>query len=221
MDGTIPAEDLATYTDYLIKGDRTHCLNFITDYLGENSGFIQLYEEVLKKSLYNIGSMWEYNKITVATEHLATSITEFLLNNLYEEITSSDKNGKKIIVACTEKEEHQVGGKMVADVFEYHGWETYFLGANTTTIELITFIDSIQPELLALSISVYFNLANLEKTIALVQKKFPDLQIIIGGQAFTHGGQEIFKKYSNLYFIPDLYTLELFIKTRITSKEHA
>jgi methanogenic corrinoid protein MtbC1 len=203
---------LNEFIDSLIKGDRKTCLKYVADYINENPDYLKLYEEVFKKSLYEVGEMWEYNKITVATEHLATSITESLLNHIYTDMKFLNNTGKRIIVACTEKEEHQVGIKMVADVFESNGWETFFLGANIPAGELILFIDSIKPDLLALSLSIYFNLPNLEKMVKLIRERFPDLPIIIGGQAFRYGGKDILLNYDNVKFIPDLYSLELFIK---------
>ena len=35
--------------------------------------------------------MWKYNKITVAVEHMATNITEGLMNELSPEINGSSK----------------------------------------------------------------------------------------------------------------------------------
>jgi methanogenic corrinoid protein MtbC1 len=210
-----PNTELKKYIDSLIKGEYNACLKYMKEYINTNSNIIQLYEEVLKKSLYVVGSMWEYNKITVATEHLATSITETLLNHIYENIYSSKKIGKKIILACTEKEEHRVGIRMVADIFENCGWETFFLGTNLPANELIKFIKDNQPDLIALSLSVYYNLFNLEKIVKMIRAYFPELPIIIGGQAFRHGGQDNLLKVNDVVFISDLYSLELFVKNKI------
>jgi hypothetical protein len=48
--------------------------------------------------------------------------------------------------------------------------------------------------------------------VKLIRERFPDLPIIIGGQAFRYGGKDILLNYDNVKFIPDLYSLELFIK---------
>ena len=153
----------------------------------------------------------EYNKITVATEHLATSITESILNSINKDAASPDKAVKKIILSCVEKEEHKIGIRMVADLFENNGWDTFYLGANMPVNELITFIESIRPDLLALSLSVYFNLFNLENMLFMIRTIFPDLPVVVGGQAFSHGGKEFLLKFNDVTFIPDLYSLEIFI----------
>lgn len=54
-----------------------------------------LYENIIKKSLYEVGELWESNKITVATEHLASAIVEAILNELYFTIVGGKKNIKE------------------------------------------------------------------------------------------------------------------------------
>jgi hypothetical protein len=42
-----------------------------------------LYKDLFQKSLYRVGEVWEFNRISVAREHLATAITEGFLNLIY------------------------------------------------------------------------------------------------------------------------------------------
>lgn len=204
--------ELDEYINYLIKGNGKECLNYVKKYLEQYPDFIRLYEEVLKKSLYIVGEMWEYNRITVATEHLATSITGLLLNHVYEHIIPGGAAGKKIILATTENEEHQVGIRMVADVFEKHKWEAYYLGANMPARELMTFIKAMEPDMVAISLSLYFNISNLENMIFMIRSAYPELPVIAGGQAFMFGGMERLFKFNNVTYIPDLYSLEMYIE---------
>lgn len=199
------------YLQNLLKGNRSNCSVVARQYLAKNPSIKDLYEEIFKVSLYEIGRLWETNQITVATEHLTTAITEGILNELFEQIISGKKYNKKVVVACVEGEQHQVGVKMVADVFEMKGWESFFLGTGIPTNELIKFISETQPDLLAISMSVYFSFANLLKMLEIVRAKFPDLQIIVGGQAFTRITDDVFQRLGNVVLLTDLYLLEKYI----------
>ena len=88
---------------------------------------------------------------------------------------------KKVVLACTVGEEHQVGIKMVGDVFESHGWENYFLGAGTPTGELKKFLGEVGADILALSLSVYFNYSSFRKMVEEIHRDFPGLIILAGG----------------------------------------
>jgi MerR family transcriptional regulator, light-induced transcriptional regulator len=129
------------YLQNLLTGNRANCSAIAKQYLAQNPSIQDLYEEVFKVALYEVGHLWETNKITVATEHMATAITEGILNELYESLIPQKIYNKKVVVACVENEQHQVGIKMVADIFEMKGWESFFLGTGIPITELIKFIE--------------------------------------------------------------------------------
>lgn len=201
------------FLNALILGNHSVCSELVHTYLTSQISIKALYEKIIKKSLYDIGDLWEYNKISVATEHMASAIVESILNQLYFELISKEKKNKTVVTTCVENEFHQIGIKMISDIFEMNGWNALFLGSNTPTSELISFIKSKNPDLLALSLSLYFNLPGLEKTIQKVRKEFPELPILVGGQAFLHDGQDVLLKYENVVFRPDLDSAELYLKT--------
>jgi MerR family transcriptional regulator, light-induced transcriptional regulator len=199
------------YLQNLLKGNRANCSAIAHEYLAQNNSPIDLYEEVFKVALYEVGRLWENNKITVATEHLATAITEGILNELFEQIISGKKYNKKVVVACVENEQHQVGIKMVADIFELKGWESFFLGTGIPTSELVKYLHQTQPDLLAISLSVYFNFTNLLKMLEIIKVEVPDLQIILGGQAISRLANEALTRLENVIILSDLYMLDKFI----------
>ena len=198
------------FFDSLLVGNRRECKNVMNDFRKSNLSIIILYEEVFKKSLYRIGEMWEYNKISVAVEHMATSITEGLMNELLPEIISLERTNKKIVISSVENEEHQVGGKMVADIFEKNSWDTHYLGANTPTVELVRFCDAVKPDLICLSLSVYANLQFLLKEITAI-RALTNVPIIIGGQALIRVGVEVSEKFSNISYLENLEAVEDYI----------
>jgi len=200
------------FLDLLLKGNHSSCSELVRKYLNDKITINELYEDVFKKALYDIGELWEYNKISVATEHLSSAIVEGLLNELYVNIVCDNKVNKTVVVACVENEFHQIGIKMISDLFEMNGWNSYFLGANTPTKELIDFMKTVKPDLLALSLSIYFHFPILENMIDAIRKDFPEMPILVGGQAFRHGGKIILEKYENVIYKQDLTSTELFIK---------
>ncbi|MFW5786583.1 MAG: cobalamin B12-binding domain-containing protein, partial [bacterium] len=188
----------------LLAGNRKRCAEIVEEYRTEYPGVIDLYEKLFKPALYEVGSLWERNLISVATEHLATALVGALLNDLYDQILPEAYNGRTVVASCVEGEAHQVGIKMVADVFEMHGWRSFFLGADVPTNELLTFAGEVEADLIALSLSVYFHVPKLETMLKLLRRAFPDLPIVIGGQAFRHGGGELLDRYPNTAYLPDL-----------------
>ncbi len=200
------------FLENILAGNRTACSDITKHYLSINPSIKDLYEELFKTALYKVGQLWETNQISVATEHLATAITEGILNELFEKIISKKRYQKTVVLACVENELHQVGIKMVADIFEKNGWDSFFLGNGFPTGELLRYIREAKPDLLALSLSVNFNLPNLLEMLARIRSEFPELPLLLGGQAIHHLKTQDLPE--NCIVFSDLYQLESYIKTR-------
>ncbi|MGA2228820.1 MAG: cobalamin-dependent protein [Syntrophobacteraceae bacterium] len=196
------------YLNTLITGDRKKCLNMVQDLLDRDVDIYDLYVNLFQQAMYEVGELWEMNRISVAVEHLATSITESLLGLVYPRIFGADHSGRKAVIACVVNEYHQIGGKMVADIFELHGWDGYFLGANAPPEELLRLIDDKKPDLIGLSLAISSNLDNLCNVVEMVRTTFGELPILVGGQAFRWGGTESVSRYAGVAYISSLRDLE-------------
>ncbi len=199
------------YFNSLVKGAKNNCAAIFDEVLHKNVPIENIYTQLFQRSLYQIGEYWEMNRISVATEHMATAITESLMIRLQPQLFSTERTGKKAVIACVANEYHQVGAKMVADIFEMNGWDGYFIGANTPLAELIRFLESKNPDLIGLSLSIYFNLPELKKTVANIRRHFPDMPVMVGGQAFRWGGTEITRQFNNIKYLSDAEILKKFI----------
>lgn len=197
------------FLENLLQGNRAACAELTRTFMFANSSIEAVYEDLFKPALYSVGLLWERNQISVASEHMATAIVEGIMNGLFEQLVVGKRNNHSVVLACVENEKHQVGIKMVGDIFEKKGWDSYFLGAGIPTNELIRFIQQAQPTLLAISLSVYFNLPNLLDMLTRIRESFPELPIIIGGQAGILLKPEIVPE--SCVVLTNLYTLEDYI----------
>jgi methanogenic corrinoid protein MtbC1 len=200
------------YLDGLLANDRQQCRLSFEQWLESDAGLRSLYEDLVRRSLYEVGDLWERGRISVATEHLATAVTESLLNLAYPRLFAQPRMGKSAVVACVANEYHQIGGKMVADLFELNGWRGYFLGANTPVRDVKELIAEKRPDVVALSVAVAFNLDTLVTVAAEIRAAFPELPILVGGQAFRWGGRERVERLSGVRFLASLDELEAWIK---------
>ena len=195
----------------LLAGDHKASSGLIKILLAAKVPPAEIYESLLKPAMYRIGELWDENKISVATEHMASAIVESLLNEIYLSLTVSEKSDKKVIVTCLENEHHQIGARMVSDLFELKGWNVLFLGANTPKKDLLGFIHAIRPNLVCISLSIYFHLPTLQSTLEDIREQFSDLSVLTGGQAFTRGGKESISQYEKVHYLPDLPSLENYL----------
>ena len=192
----------------LLAGDRAQCRTIFQSWLDADVDLRVLYQERMQPALYDIGNLWEQGQISVATEHLASAITEGLLNLVYPRLFEQARNGKSVVVACVANEYHQIGGKMVADLFSMNGWRAEFLGANNPVQALLDLIRDKRPEAVVLSLAIQFNLERLVQTVATLRAAYPGLPILVGGQAFQWGGQERFQEMADVHYLASLQDLQ-------------
>ncbi|MCX7108772.1 MAG: cobalamin-dependent protein [Proteobacteria bacterium] len=199
------------YLNALIAGDQRQCQEIFEAWFAANPDLCTLYDGLVQRSLYEVGELWERNQISVATEHLATAISEGLMNLVYPRLFKLPRVGKSAVVACSANEYHQIGGKMVADIFEANGWRGYFLGASTSPQELLELIQGKRPDVVALSVAVHANLDALLGLTETIRGAFADLPILVGGQAFLSGGRERAEQIAGVHYLASLAELEAWV----------
>ncbi|MFW6064917.1 MAG: cobalamin B12-binding domain-containing protein [Candidatus Natronoplasma sp.] len=206
--GIIDEETYQEYLERLLEGDKEGCTEIVESLLDEDIDIEDLYTDLIQRSMYEVGELWESGDISVATEHLATSITERILTLVYPKILSSTRKGKSVIIACVANEYHQIGGRMIADIFEMAGWDSYFVGADTPIQDLLDLIEEKQPDVVGFSLAIYFNLPELLEFIEKVREEHSDVKILVGGQAFSSGGSEVLDDYENTEYISSINELK-------------
>ncbi|NCC28915.1 MAG: hypothetical protein EOM22_12435 [Gammaproteobacteria bacterium] len=184
----VAGEDLERYLQALIAGDSTSCAHLVDKALAAGIPVPGVYEGLMKPALYRIGELWARNQVSVACEHLATTITEGLLNRVYPSIVHARHCGRKVVLATVEDELHQVGLKMVGDLFEMHGWDARLMLAGASIDCLLESIERERPDVVGLSFSVDFHVDALKGMLRRIRAAYPELPILIGGQGLAHGG---------------------------------
>ena len=208
MNTKIPSQIYQDYLTALLSGDRTSCTIIVRDLQSSGLDIRDLFINLFQRSLYDLGELWEHHRISVAVEHLASSITERLMSMVEIDTFSAPHGDHSVIIACIADEYHQIGARMVSDIFELHGWNTHFLGANTPVKDLIAMIHKRKPDLIVVSVSVYFNIPNLLSALTELRTSFPKIPILAGGQAFRWGGVQLLSRYENIRYISDIIELE-------------
>ncbi|MBN1167847.1 MAG: cobalamin-dependent protein [Methanospirillaceae archaeon] len=208
MDTQVREKVFQEFFSALLQGDRKTCTAIVHDLLNQNILMKDIFVNLFEKSLYRVGDLWQQHQISVAVEHLACAITERLMTMVEMNMITLPYHDHVVLVACVADEYHQLGGRMVADIFETHGWRSYFLGANTPHADLLSLLSNKNPDLVALSLSVYCNLPSLLLVLGTIAEKHPYIPVLVGGQAFFWGGVDVLDRFSNVRYISSLDELE-------------
>ncbi len=185
MEFALPANALGLTEAYLkatLAGDATEAVRLAMEQ-GVSAGVspAELELRMILPAQREVGRLWQENRISVAQEHLATSISQLVMAHLYAHLPRPDPNGRRILVACVEGEQHDLGARMGADFLEMAGFSVRFLGADVDHATLIDVVRADPPDLLGLSATMPFHLPALAKAVAEVRTVAPALPIVVGG----------------------------------------
>ena len=144
-------QEAEEYLTFLINMERENAVKLIMDLVEKGTSIEAIYLKIFQLVQYEVGRLWQLNKISIAHEHYATSVTQLAMSQLYPKIFSSFKKGKKALTTCIGDELHELGIRMVADLLELNGWDTIHLGSNTPVMEILNILEGKDIDLLALS----------------------------------------------------------------------
>ena len=177
----------ARFLDAQLAGDRQEAIRLLLDD-GLRAGLdVQtILVEVIQRSQREIGRLWQQNLISVADEHLATAVSQLAMARLFVEAPRRPRVGKLVTLACVEGELHDMGIRVAADVLEMEGFDVRLLGGNVPLDDLIARLRRERGDVLALSVTMTFNLPALRTAVPAVREAIgPDLPILAGGHAFA------------------------------------
>ena len=175
------------YLELLLKGSRRNASELILGMVSTGLSIHDLYLHVFGPVQQEIGLLWQTGRITVAQEHFCTAATQSIMSQLYPQLLSMSNSRGKIVALSVSGELHEIGIRMVSDLLEMEGWETYYLGANTPSHTICEVVLDQDADLLAISATMTYHLHRVREAIEIIRSdsRCADLPIIVGGYPFN------------------------------------
>jgi methanogenic corrinoid protein MtbC1 len=200
----VPLDLTATmFLQAILSGQRAAAVEVAREALRDGTPLQSLYLDVFQPALYEVGARWEANDLTVAQEHIATAITQFVMAQIYEPPRQQSTRGT-VLLTGVEGELHNIGAVMVGDLLETSGWNVRFLGTNLPATAILSAIRDTAPTYVGISTTMLFNVAAARELIRAIRREFGNrLRIIVGGAAFR-SNPELWQQVAADAFAPDL-----------------
>jgi methanogenic corrinoid protein MtbC1 len=173
------------YMEALLDGRRQEASQRIRRAVEDGVSVKDVYLHVFQRTQYEIGRRWQTNRLSVAQEHYCTAATQLIMSQLYPYIFSTEKNGLALVGSCVAGDLHEIGVRMVSDFFEMEGWDTFYLGANTPTADLIRTLEERRADVLAVSATMAFHVRAVAGLIAAVRSRLDGVKVLVGGYPFN------------------------------------
>lgn len=197
--------------ELFLQGNDREALKQVQQFL-ESHDRKELFDQLVAPAMYHVGELWETNAITVADEHLATAVCDFVVSVIDKHGEDVHSLRRKVMVLGPDGEDHYIGLKMVSSLFREHDWTVQYLGPNLPLDHAVEAANRWQPDVIALSAALVYRLPIL-KTYT---KKFKELAhqpvVIIGGRAVNFESSHSLRDEGAI-LVKDLHQLEQWIKT--------
>ena len=177
-----------TFLNALLLGERQGALGVAREALRVAAHPTDVYVELFQRSLGEIGRRWQLNLITVAQEHMATAIVQFVLAQLYSSLDRSAPVRGNALVTGVEGELHQVGANLVADALELDGWRVHFLGTNVPHDGIVAAAAEMKADIVGISATMLFNVDPVARLVESIRgnQRGNGPRILVGGGAFRN-----------------------------------
>ncbi|MGD9909071.1 MAG: B12-binding domain-containing protein [Candidatus Izemoplasmatales bacterium] len=179
------------FVSFLDNEDKDQAISYVISLLtNEELTLEQLYLDILSPSLANYHCEEEEETLCIWKEHARTSIVRTILEATYPFVIERKKNvtskNKTIMVVCPSEEYHEIGAIIVAHFLSLAGYNARYIGANTPKNNIVSAVKVLHPDFVAISVTNYYNLVITKKITEEIKKYYPQVKIIVGGQAFIH-----------------------------------
>jgi len=147
----------------------------------------EIYVDVITPAMRELGRRWHLNQVTVGQEHYCTAVAQMVMAQMFPSIFEGDRRSTgRIVSVCVAGELHEIGARMVADLFEMNGWDTIFLGADVPKSSVIDTLVGTESEVLAISATLAANLGFVSEIIDAVRQEpaCAGVKVMVGGAAF-------------------------------------
>jgi methanogenic corrinoid protein MtbC1 len=161
-------------------------MEVITRALDAGTPLRDVYRQVFEPAQQEIGRLWQLNRITVAQEHYCTAATQHIMTQLYGRVFAGEKRESRAVAMCVGGELHEVGLRIVTDLLELEGWQTWYLGASVPPAAAVQLCVEQRADVLLVSATLPPHIAAVTEVIRLFRAR-PELaqsKVIVGGRAF-------------------------------------
>ncbi|MDH5431645.1 MAG: cobalamin-dependent protein [Nitrosopumilus sp.] len=139
------------------------------------------FDKILKPVMYDIGEHWSTNKISIATEHVASNIAQTLVKIIMDRVSGS-ANKKKILICVPLGEEHHLGCDVLETYLSIKGFIIYNIGTSLPTESIMSFIEYNRPDIIFVSITLQDNISAGQRLVRKIKEEY-NIPILIGGYA--------------------------------------
>ena len=178
---------LLRYMQPLLAGRRAECFGLVADAIARATPTEELLCDVVWPAMIQIQRLYDDDRINSAIEHMACRINRTVADQLQAHLPKKHSRGQRVLVACADTEGEELGGQLIADLFQSDGWEVYFVGGGVPDDENVAMLGQLRPQLFVIFGARPEAVANTRAMIERIREigMCPTMNIMVTGGIFN------------------------------------
>lgn len=184
--GDLVSAGAAAYLRAALTLRRTQAVAVVEQALRRGATPTEVTLDILQPAQVEVGRLWQAGLISVAQEHFISAVTQTCLTLVAARTAdAAGRTGARLVASAVGSEGHDLGLQMLCELLHGEGWETEFLGAGVPTRDLVDFVATVRPQVVALSVTLPSSLAPARETIAVLRAEpaCRGVRVLLGGRA--------------------------------------
>ena len=144
-------------------------------------------DQVITATQHRVGRLWAEGRWSVAQEHAATAVSEYVVRSLLARADLGDTRSPALLVACAEREWHALPGLVLAALLAHRGHRVVHLGSDVTTQTLQGALIDHPVRAVLVSASISSSLPFVRRLVETASRT--GVPSVVGGQAFDAEGR--------------------------------
>jgi len=172
------------YADALLAGEPGVAEAVIREAIEARLDEAVIDEHVIRPALVLVGDLWAEGLISIAEEHLATSISVRVLALQREAFrVARQRASHRVLLAGAQGEQHVVGLEMAASVILHAGYDVRLFGADLPVAGVASAVTRHRPAVIGFTTATVLTAVNLPPAFDAVRRVSPETGIVVGGRA--------------------------------------
>lgn len=164
----------------LTDGNIQECIKIYEEYVKIFSAS-SFFDKILKPVMYKIGDDWASEKISIATEHVASNVAQTLVKIIMDQVSGTGKK-KKVLICVPLGEEHHLGCDVLETYLSIKGFKVFNMGTSIPTEDILRFINNNKPDVVLISITLPDNIGAGQRLVRKIKESY-NIPVLIGGYA--------------------------------------
>jgi methanogenic corrinoid protein MtbC1 len=159
----------------------------------------EIYYYIFERSQKEVGAMWERDEISVGDEHYISAFTQMIIASLFPKVFQTEITKEKVVLMAVENEFHELGIRMIADLFSLDGWDAHYFGGDVPIDDILAVIKKNEPYIVVISATFSKNIVYVKRLIENLKREAIDTRVFVGGYAFNRYSELAIKIGADYY----------------------